>query len=678
MIKRAATMTNVLQGALTGLLFFALGPFGAITAEAADTPPAAPASPAAKAFGARPRIEQASLSPDGLSVALIQPLKERQASALFVARLDGSDNPKPILVAGGAPERLRSCDWVSNTRLVCGIYMQVVTDGRRLGFTRMAAINADGTKVQELSARSHGLQLGYQQDGGEIVDWLAGDATGSVLMTRSYVPEFSTGSRLANQKEGLGVERIDTNTLKRIPVEQPRADVVDYISDQHGAIRIYGQQAKTNTGYAKARINYFYRPAEGGAWQSLGTYDDEAHTGFAPVAVDRALNAAYGFEWVNGRQVVSRMALDGSMKREVLVARDDVDVDGLIRIGRQNRVVGASFATDKRQSVFFDPALQKLAASLSKALAGHPSVSFVDASHDETRLLLWAGSDVDPGRYYLYDKTTRQLSEVSPERPELAGLKLATVQAVTYKAADGTQVPAYLTLPPGTEGKNLPAIVMPHGGPGARDEWGFDWLSQYFAHRGFAVLQPNFRGSSGYGEAWFEKNGFQSWRTAIGDVNDAGRWLNAQGVAAPGKLAIVGWSYGGYAALQSSVLDPDLFKAIVAVAPVTDLDTLRGEHRDFMNYKLVDTFIGQGPHVREGSPAQNAGRIKAPVLMFHGDQDANVGIGESRLMLSRLKAAGAKAELVVFPGLDHQLDDGAARTQMLDQADAFLRTSLGL
>ena len=635
-------------------------------------------NPAAKAFGARPMVEQASLSPDGMSVALIQPLADSQASALLVARLDGAGQLKPILTANGDPERLTDCHWVSNARLICGIYMRVAQDGRRLGFTRMVAVNADGTQVQELTARAKGPELNYHQNGGDVVDWLAGDATGSVLMTRAYVPEATTGTMLTNQKQGLGVERIDTNTLKRTSVEPPRGNVVGYISDQHGAIRIYGQQLRTTTGYSKAEVNYFYRSTDGGAWQPLATYDDEAHTGFVPAAVDRDLNVAYGFEWVDGRQVVSRVSLDGSLKHEVLVARDDVDVDGLIQIGRQNRVVGASFATDKRQSVFFDPALQKLAASLTKALPGHPAISFVDASADEKRLLLWAGSDVDPGRYYLYDKTTRQLSEVSAQRPELAAFKLATVQAVTYKAADGTQVPAYLTLPPGSDGKNLPAIVMPHGGPAARDEWGFDWLSQYFASRGFAVLQPNFRGSAGYGEAWFEKNGYQSWRTAIGDVNDAGRWLRDQGIAAPGKLAIVGWSYGGYAALQSSVLDPDLFKAVVAVAPVTDLEMLREESRDFMNFKLRDQQIGHGPHVKEGSPAQNAARIKAPVLMFHGDRDANVGVAESRLMLARLKAADRQADLVVFPGLDHQLDDSQARSQMLDKADAFLRASLGL
>jgi dipeptidyl aminopeptidase/acylaminoacyl peptidase len=216
------------------------------------------------------------------------------------------------------------------------------------------------------------------------------------------------------------------------------------------------------------------------------------------------------------------------------------------------------------------------------------------------------------------------------------------------------------------------------GGPGARDEWGFDWLSQFFAARGFAVLQPNFRGSTGYGSAWFQQNGFRSWKTAVGDVDDAGRWLVKQGIAAPSKLAIVGWSYGGYAALQSAVMDPGLFKAVIAVAPVTDLETLRAEAQGFTSFRLVDAFIGRGPHVREGSPARNADRIKVPVLLFHGDMDQNVGIGESRLMADRLRDAGGKVELVEFKGLDHQLDDSAARTKMLDRSDNSLKTALAL
>jgi dipeptidyl aminopeptidase/acylaminoacyl peptidase len=214
------------------------------------------------------------------------------------------------------------------------------------------------------------------------------------------------------------------------------------------------------------------------------------------------------------------------------------------------------------------------------------------------------------------------------------------------------------------------------GGPSSRDVWRFDWLAQFYAARGFAVLQPNFRGSFGFGDEWLEKNGFQSWQVAIGDVVDGGRWLVSEGIADPSKLAIVGWSYGGYAALQSAVVAPDLFKAVVAIAPVTDFASLKESRRWWSDYEVVSNYIGSGPHVRAGSPAQNADKIKAPVLMFQGELDRNVPIAQSRLMDERLKQAGVPHELVTWPDLDHYLEDSAAREEMLRKSDAFLRKSI--
>jgi len=218
---------------------------------------------------------------------------------------------------------------------------------------------------------------------------------------------------------------------------------------------------------------------------------------------------------------------------------------------------------------------------------------------------------------------------------------------------------------------------MPHGGPEARDTQGFDWLSQYFAAMGYAVLQPNFRGSTGYGEKWFAGNAFKSWKIAMSDVNDGGRWLLSQGVD-PRKLAIFGWSYGGYAALQANVVDPDLYKAVVAVAPVSDLGLLKSESSGFTDARIERDRIGSGPLVAEGSPARHADRFKAPVLIFQGDRDLNVNAEQARRMDSALAHAHKPHTLVMYPGLDHQLDDGDARADMLRRSAAFLAEHLGV
>ena len=643
------------------------------TAGAAD-----PAGPMAAAFGAREAVQQMSLSPDGTHVAMIVPVRGHGA-ALRIANMTTGEVAQPILSAAGDPETLTSCRWATDIRVICQIRTASKSSFGLIGFSRTVAINRDGSAMKMLSARTNDRSLGMMQDGGSVIDWTADGVAGAVLMTRSFVPEMTTGMQTASSGEGLGVERIDSVTLARRTIEAPRGTADEYISDGRGMVRIMGLRSRSNSGYETGRTDYLYRKPGDRAWLPLSRLEgDQNGTGFNPYAVDPALNIAYGFDDKDGRQALFKVALDGTLKRELVLAHPDVDVDGLIRIGRQSRVVGATYATDRREVAFFDPALRALAASLNAALPGKPIVTFIDASADENTLLLFAGSDVDPGRYYLLDRKTRKMGEVMPARAQLAGIPLGSVKPISFRAADGTMIPGYLTLPAGSSGKGLPAIVMPHGGPGARDEWGFDWLPQFFAARGFAVLQPNFRGSTGYGSAWFQKNGFQSWRTAIGDVDDAGRWLVAQGIAAPATLAIVGWSYGGYAALQSAVTEPGLFKAIVAVAPVTDLDAFREEARGFTSYTVVDAFIGHGPHVQAGSPARHADRITAPVLMFHGDRDRNVGIDESRLMASRLKGAGGKVELVEFPGLDHQLDDDGARTLMLAKADAFLRNAMGM
>jgi len=629
----------------------------------------------AVAFGARASVEDISLSPDGTKIAYLAP-RAGQGASVYVATIGGGE---PVLATGvnGDPERLLGCDWVSNSRLACKVYA-VKQGGEVTPVSRMVAFDTDGKNVKVL-AQSESMDRRYTGlYGGGILDLLPGE-DGAVLMDRWFVPEVAYKTRLASTDEGYGVVRVDTRTLATRKVEEPERYGAEFITDGHGNVRIMGiQLPNTSRGYAGEKIKYSYRTDSSKKWNALGDYDVLSKEGVNPIAVDPTLNVVYALRKLDGRQALYRISLDGSLREELVFAHPQVDVDGVARIGRSRRPVGVLYSTEKRQVEYFDPELKKLAASLARSMPQLPSVRFADSSADETKLLVWAGSDMDPGRYFIFDKTKLQLTEIMLARPELENATLAPMQAVTYKASDGASVPAYLTLPPGGAKTGLPAIVMPHGGPSSRDEWGFDWLVQYYAARGFAVLQPNFRGSSGYGDSWFQENGFQSWSTAIGDVVDAGRWLVAQGIADPKKLAVVGWSYGGYAALQSAVVEPDLYKAVVAIAPVTDLGLLKEESRNWSNFSLTNEFIGSGPHIREGSPAQNAARISAPVLLFHGDMDRNVAIAQSRVMEDKLRGAGKRVELVVYPKRDHYLSDSQVRAEMLRKSDAFLRSSIGM
>lgn len=633
---------------------------------------------AAKVFGSREQVQYISLSPSGSRIAYIAP-DATHGEAVYVIDLAGA--AQPVRVFGNSEQRadITTCDWANERRLVCSIHLIVDQAGTLLGYTRLVAIGADGSDLDILTQNAGMEAMGYNQFGGSILALDVEGKSDAILMTRDYVPERRTSHTLARDKEGRGVVELNIDDQKSRPVEPPDRNAERYIADETGQVRLMMRRPHDGRGNIGSQDFYYYRATGSDRWQEIPSLRiGKGESDFYPTAVDTKRNVAYGFAEKDGYDALYAMALDGSGKTEELLARNDVDVDRLIRIGRRNRVVGASYATEKRAVAYIDPEFETLAKSLAQALPGRPLIDIVDASEDEGKLLIVAASDTDPGTTYLLDRSTKQMGQLLPLRHGMADRTMGAMTPVTFPASDGTNIPAYLTLPPGvTDAKGLPAVVLPHGGPSARDEWGFDWLVQFFASQGYAVLQPNYRGSSGYGAAWFGRNGFRQWRTAIGDVNDAGRWLVAQGIANPDRLAIVGWSYGGYAALQSQVLDPQLYKAVVAIAPVTDLEDLRREAEGYTSYPMVDRFIGQGDHVASGSPARNAARFAAPVLLFHGTLDQNVGVDQSRRMKRELEGAGRKVSYTEFDELAHGLDDSRARTRMLAETARFLEQSLG-
>ena len=629
--------------------------------------------PVAAMFGVRESAVGVDLSPSGKLVSYVAPAPNG-GSVAFIADVQSGD-AKPFLNSGKGPERLRWCHFVTEKRLICRYTANVTGDsGVLLGFSRLVAVNSDGSDIKQLGQPSSFYDAGIRQFDGAVLDWLPG-GDGSVLLERDYMRESgTTGTRIARTREGVGVDRVDTVTLKSTSVETAEPDVGGFMSDGQGNVRLkvlVGNSHDMLTG----KNQYLYRTAGSRTWKHLTDFVEDKE--FEPLAIDGTTNLLYALKPLEGRKALYRIKLTDTPTTELIASNPVVDIDGVVRSASGQRVIGYTYVVDKRDVEYFDPEYKALVTALGGAIPNLPMIRVERTSSDGSRVLIFAGSDNDPGRYYVFDKTAKNLAEIMLVRPELEKMKLASVRPVSVKSPDGVTIPAYLTLPPGKDGKNLPAVVLPHGGPSDRDEWGFDWLAQYLAAKGYAVLQPEYRGSSGFGDAWLVQNGFKSWRTSIGDITASAHWLAAQGIADPKRIAIVGWSYGGYAALQSAVTEPSLFKAVEAIAPVTDLAMLTKEEQDYTNAEVVAKFIGSGPHIVEGSPLRHASEIKVPVLLVHGDMDMNVHSLESEKMEEALQAAGTPVDFLRFKTLDHQLEDGAARTEMLTKIGQLLDKTIG-
>ncbi len=432
-------------------------------------------------FGEREVVEGASLSPDGTKLAYITPMKG-QGSVLMIVDLEPTPQaPKAVLKLDGEPNRMGQCNWIGNSRLLCNVYASVNVIGDAAYAYRMVSVDATGgePKVLEVRRTGTGEQLDFSLYGGSVIDWNPGD-DGYVLLMRDYIPQEArsssgAGTLIAQKRAGFGVDLIDSRTLRSKIIEQPDINARSFISDGYGTVRIKAQRIM-NGDFDSGEYNYFYRKAGSRDWHSMAT-SDAGDTQFRPVAVDSKLDVAYGFKRKDGRVAAYRYSLDGSNAETLVFEHPQVDVSGLVRIGRRDRVIGVRYVTDIRQVHYIDPDIGAMATSLSRAIPQLPLIRVVDSSEDERKMLIWAGSDTNPGRYFLFDRDAKTLAPLLSVRPDVETMTLGQMKPVTYAARDGTQVPGYLTLPPGkTDVKGLPGIVMPHGGPDSRDEWGFDWM----------------------------------------------------------------------------------------------------------------------------------------------------------------------------------------------------------
>ena len=386
--------------------------------------------------------------------------------------LNGASQPTPIAKFSEEHAELTNCDWATEARLVCQVYGILDGAGVQTSYTPMLSIGDDGKDTQVLTKRTSSRAVGFRQDGGRVIALDLEGEENKVLMTREWIKETMNDTRIGNTEEGLGVEIVDVVSGNRTKKERPDRDARGYIADENGSVRIKIRQPEALRGMLSSRRLFYFRNQESDSWELLSKVevDSQSYQGLYPVAVSAKENIAYAFAAHNGFEALYTIPLEESGEPTLIMSRDDADVDQLIRIGRDRRVVGASYATEKRSNAYIDPELKSLSEGLHSALPGKPLITIVGASSDENKLLIVASSDTDPGMTYLYDKTSRRLEPLMALRSYMSDRALGEMQPVSIPVADGVEVPGYLTLPPGSDGKDLPTVVLPHGGPSSRDE----------------------------------------------------------------------------------------------------------------------------------------------------------------------------------------------------------------
>lgn len=622
------------------------------------------ALPPVEAFGSLPQMSEPALSPDGQYLAAKQGVNGRPALSIY--KVGAAEGTAPTVIA---PKEwfVLGLKWAKNNRLVYfpGLpdtfvfYDQPVS----VTFNRAVAVNPDGSDSVVLLGEKSGQALNLALGG--ILD-VSLDDPDSIYMPAGYIG--AAGGALA-------VFRVNVRTGDSERIAQG-GSTYQWVMDGNGNVVARVDDAEHDAGDV-------VRVPDGDGWRDVKVFPPGYSWGpsIAGLTQDRTALVRNGGAATDG---LIRLDLKTGAETS-LFADPRYDVAYTVEDEWTGRIVGVAVPRERMEYVYFDPNRQRLQRALGRAFPGL-SVAVVSLDRAMDRAVVMVEGPRKPPTYYLVDRSGGTATEILSSYPALSEADLGEVRSYPYAARDGLTIPAFLTLPPGREAKGLPMVVLPHGGPGARDMLRFDWLAQFLANRGYAVLQPNFRGSHGYGHA-FTEAGYREWGGKMqDDVTDGVRKAIADGIADPKRVCIVGASYGGYAALAGATLTPDLYACAASISGVSDLIRDLKRYGDAYGYgsivmKRLAIRVGDLKRDRERleatSPARLAANVKCPILLMHSESDSTVPIDQSKVMLDALRQAGKDVRFVSLPGDDHYLRIAATRLTILRELESFLASKIG-
>jgi dipeptidyl aminopeptidase/acylaminoacyl peptidase len=474
-------------------------------------------------------------------------------------------------------------------------------------------------------------------------------------------------------KEVFDVYRIDLRDGKETLVAQNPGNYTGWTTDHAGNVRMASASDGVNTiYYSRAKADEPFK-------EVLRTNFREQINPLFFTADNQKLVATSNIR----RDKSALVIIDPTTasETEMLYTHSDVDMWSAGWSRARKTLTHAEFQTDRTQRHFFDPLTKRTYEKLQSRFPGQ-DVAIQSASNDETALIVAISSDQSPGTRYLYDVAQDKLTTLAEINPWIKPQHMSRMKPIQYQARDGLTINGYLTIPQGSTGKNLPLIVNPHGGPWVRDSWGYNAEVQFLANRGYAVFQPNYRGSTGYGRQFWEAS-FKQWGgTMQDDVTDGVQWLISQGIADPKRVAIYGASYGGYATLAGITKTPDLYAAAVNYVGVSNLFTFLNTIPPYwapfktMMYEMVGDPEKDKAMFTANSPALNAEKIKTPLFVAQGAKDPRVNKAESDQMVEALRKRGVKVDYLVKDNEGHGFRNQENQFEFYEAMEKFLGTHL--
>jgi dipeptidyl aminopeptidase/acylaminoacyl peptidase len=629
-----------------------------------------------EAYGATPHIANVQLNPKGDMLAW----SDHSGAEPMVVMFDLATRTQKRRLGIDADAKLRSLTWADDETLLINVSITNAV-GAGIGsveyeWLRTLAVASTGGPTRILLMTD---QERSWVTGADVVALRPQRPKTVIMASWDYSATAARGSIDSRLGGGSGwiynLFEVDTRTGKGKLIDHG-----SHLTDTWVVNRT-GRSVARSEWDSEHRI-FRLQARDAGGWREIHQQTDGEALALFGLTQDESAVIALG---ANGQPLRKLWAipLDGSGAR-ILVEDAQYDVEAVVRDGYSSAVTGAWIGGPAPALRWIDAQSEGRHKALARSFAGR-GVSIYGRSADASRVLARVGDHATPVVYYLVDFSKGTADIVGDHYPALEKVRHGEVRSLTYKARDGYDIPAYVTLPPDMPAEKLPLVVMPHGGPEARDDTEFDSFAQFLASRGYAVLQPQFRGSTGFGEA-HRLAGYAQWGGLMqDDVSDGVKALVEQGLADAQRVCIVGLSYGGYSALAGAVFTPELYACAASINGVSDLPAMlghvakkHGKESDSLNYWRRHIGGGAGDaHVVARSPARAAHSVKAPILLIHGADDTIVPMTQSEAMARALGAAGKRHTLVKLSGEDHWLSRSETRIRVLKELDAFLAEHLG-